>query len=137
MNNRCLLCTQRAAVACCLGCRMRDRSTIFNTLLALLGKASITNNYYGQIKVICQQIETLEWLLTPIQFTPVAHFDSKVHKVDQEAKLYLQQTSLDVQNMIPIEVAADGNCLYNSIMCLSGSTALTPSELRGKYLQPY
>ncbi|CAF2182230.1 unnamed protein product, partial [Rotaria magnacalcarata] len=134
MNNRCLLCTQRAAVACCLGCRMRDRSTIFNTLLALLGKASITNNYYGQIKVICQQIETLEWLLTPIQFTPVAHFDSKVHKVDQEAKLYLQQTSLDVQNMIPIEVAADGNCLYNSIMCLSGSTALTPSELRVRTL---
>ena len=75
--------------------------------------------------------------MIPIQFTPVAYFDSEIHKVDEEAKLYLQQTSLDVQNMIPIEVAADGNCLYNSIMCLSGRTALTPSELRGKYLQLY
>ncbi|CAF1501115.1 unnamed protein product, partial [Rotaria magnacalcarata] len=97
---------------------------MFETLLTLLGKASITNSYYDQIKAICQQIETLEWLLTPIQFTPVAHFDSEIHKVDQEAKLYLQQASLDVQNMIPIEVAADGNCLYNSIMCLSGMRTL-------------
>ncbi|CAF4536723.1 unnamed protein product, partial [Rotaria magnacalcarata] len=84
---------------------------MFETLLTLLGKASITNSYYDQIKAICQQIETLEWLLTPIQFTPVAHFDSEIHKV-----------------------AADGNCLYNSIMCLSGSTALTPSELRVRTL---
>ncbi|CAF4636885.1 unnamed protein product, partial [Rotaria magnacalcarata] len=54
---------------------------MFETLLTLLGKASITNSYYDQIKAICQQIETLEWLLTPIQFTPVAHFDSEIHKV--------------------------------------------------------
>ena len=71
--------------------------------------------------------------MTPIQFMLVTQFDPKVHRVDQEAKLYLQRTSLNFQNMIPIEVTADGNCLYNSIMCLSESTALTPSELRGKY----
>ncbi|CAF2060651.1 unnamed protein product, partial [Rotaria magnacalcarata] len=111
MNSRCLFCTQRAVTFCCSGCRTRDRSIMFETLLTLLGKASITNSYYDQIKAICQQIETLEWLLTPIQFTPVAHFDSEIHKV-----------------------AADGNCLYNSIMCLSGSTALTPSELRVRTL---
>ncbi|CAF4995672.1 unnamed protein product, partial [Rotaria socialis] len=87
---------------------------MFETLLTLLGKASMTSNYYDQIMTICQQIEILEWLLTPIQFTPITHFDPKVHRVDQKAKLYLQQASLDVQNMITIEVAADGNCLYNS-----------------------
>ncbi|CAF5029718.1 unnamed protein product, partial [Rotaria magnacalcarata] len=36
--------------------------------------------------------------------------------------------------MITIEVAADGNCLYNSIICLSGNTASTPSELRVRSL---
>ncbi|CAF3466584.1 unnamed protein product, partial [Rotaria socialis] len=36
--------------------------------------------------------------------------------------------------MIPIEVAADDNCLYNSIICLSGNTASTPSELRVRTL---
>ncbi|CAF2144359.1 unnamed protein product [Rotaria magnacalcarata] len=107
---------------------------MFETLLTLFGKASMTSNYYDQIRTICQQIETLEWLLTPIQFTPITHFDPKVHRVDQKAKLYLQQASLDVQNMIPIEVAADGNCLYNSIICLSGNTASTPSELRVRSL---
>ncbi|CAF4622447.1 unnamed protein product [Rotaria socialis] len=134
MNNRCLFCAQRTTTACCLGCRTIDQSTMFETLLTLLGKASIVGNYYAQIKVICHQIETLEWLLTPIQFTPVTHFDLKIHRVDQEAKLYLQQAPLDVQNMIPIEVAADGNCLYNSIICLSGNTASTPSELRVRTL---
>ncbi|CAF3269398.1 unnamed protein product [Rotaria socialis] len=107
---------------------------MFETLLTLLGKASMTSNYYDQIRTICQQIEILEWLLTPIQFTPITHFDPKVHRVDQKAKLYLQQASLDVQNMITIEVAADGNCLYNSIICLSGNTASTPSELRVRSL---
>ncbi|CAM4986395.1 unnamed protein product [Rotaria socialis] len=134
MNNRCLFCAQRTTTACCLGCRTIDRSTMFETLLTLLGKAPMVGNYYDQIKVICHQIETLEWLLTPIQFTPVTHFDLKVHRVDQEAKLYLQQASLDVQNMIPIEVAADSNCLYNSIICLSGNIALTSSELRVRTL---
>ncbi|CAF5218299.1 unnamed protein product, partial [Rotaria magnacalcarata] len=70
---------------------------MFETLLTLLGKASMISNYYDQIRTICQQIETLEWFLTPIQFTSISHFDPKVHKVEQEAKLYLQQTSLDVQ----------------------------------------
>ena len=55
--------------------------------------------------------------------------------MDQAAKLYLQQASSDVQNMIPINVTGDGNCLYNSIICLTGSTVSTASELRGKYLQ--
>ncbi|CAF4952261.1 unnamed protein product, partial [Rotaria magnacalcarata] len=134
MNNRCLFCTQRSAAVCCLRCRTTDISTMFETLLTLLGKASMISNYYDQIRTICQQIETLEWFLTPIQFTSISHFDPKVHKVEQEAKLYLQQTSLDVQNMIPIEVAADGNCLYNSIIRLSGNTASTPSELRVRTL---
>ncbi|CAF4629847.1 unnamed protein product, partial [Rotaria socialis] len=107
---------------------------MFETLLTSLGKASMTSNYYDQIRIICQQIETLKWLLTPIQFTPITHFDAKVHRVDQKAKLYLQQASLDVQSMITIEVAADGNCLYNSIIYLSGITASTPSELRVRSL---
>ncbi|CAF1641912.1 unnamed protein product [Rotaria magnacalcarata] len=134
MNNRCLFCTQRSAAVCCLRCRTTDISTMFETLLTLLGKASMTSSYYDQIRTICQQIETLEWLLTPIQFTPITHFDPKVHRVDQKAKLYLQQASLDVQNMITIEVAADGNGLYNSIICLSGNTTSTPSELRVRSL---
>ena len=123
---------------------------MFAIFLTQLGKASIVDNYYDQIKALCQQMETvsllltcikwysvlmiqLQWLLTPIHFVPVTHFDPAVHKIDQEAKIYLQQTSFDIQDMIPVDVIGDGNCLYNSTVCLSGSTVLTPSELRGKF----
>lgn len=62
MNNRCLFCAQRTTTACCLGCRTIDRSTMFETLLTLLGKASMTSNYYDQIRTISQQIETVSLL---------------------------------------------------------------------------
>jgi len=79
----------------------------------------------------------MDWLLTPIRFAPITHFNPVIHKVDQEAKLYLQRTSLDVQNTISIDVIANGNCLYNSIICLTGDTVLTSCELRSKYFQLY
>lgn len=75
----------------------------------------------------------MEWLLTPIEFTPITHFNPLIHRIDKEAKLYLKQTSSDMENMIPVDVVGDGNCLYNSMICLSGSNILTPTELRGIY----
>jgi hypothetical protein len=73
----------------------------------------------------------LKWLLTPVQFDPITHFDLAAHTVDQQAKIYLLNASSDVQQLIPVHVLGDGNCLYNSIVCLAGTTTLTPSELRG------
>ena len=75
----------------------------------------------------------MEWLLVPIQFVPITHFNPLIHRIDQEAKLYLKHTSSDVENMIPVDVVGDGNCLYNAMACLSGSNILTPTELRGIY----
>lgn len=63
MNNRCLFCTQLAATVCCSRCRTMDQSTMFETLLTFLGKASVTSNYYDQIKAICQKIETVSLLI--------------------------------------------------------------------------
>lgn len=63
MNNHCLFCTQRSSTLCCLGCRERDRSTIFEVLLTLLGKASTTIHHYDRIKAVCQQIETVSLML--------------------------------------------------------------------------
>ena len=73
----------------------------------------------------------MQSLMTPINFTPIIQFNPEIHKIDQEATLYLQRTSPGIDNLVPINVAADGNCLYHSIICLSGRTALTSSELRG------
>jgi hypothetical protein len=69
--------------------------------------------------------------LTPVRFDPITNFDAVTHKIDLQAKVYLVKADSDVQNMIPVEILADGNCLYNSIVCLAGITDITPSELRG------
>ncbi|CAM4822210.1 unnamed protein product [Rotaria magnacalcarata] len=107
---------------------------MFETLLKLFGEVSTAIDYYDQIKIISQEIETLEWLLTPMQFTNITHFDPNVHKIDQEAKVYLQKAALDVQKMVPTNVIADGNCLYNSVTCLNETKLLTTSELRVRTL---
>lgn len=56
-----------------------------------------------------------------------------MHKIDHQAKAYLLEADSDVQDMVPIEVLGDGNCLYNSVVCLAGTAPMSVSELRGKY----
>ena len=53
------------------------------------------------------------------------------HLVDAVAKTYLRKATDDVQHLIPVEVIADGNCLYNSIILLMNNSMMTTSELRG------
>lgn len=59
MNTRCLFCDKNATTICCSSCREIDRSDMFEALLTLLGKATIAEDYYDQINIICQQIETV------------------------------------------------------------------------------
>lgn len=59
MTTRCLFCEKFATTICCSNCREIDRSVMFETVLALLSKASVAEDYYDQIKIICQQIETV------------------------------------------------------------------------------
>ena len=69
--------------------------------------------------------------MTPIQFHPNQVFDESKHIVDAIAKKYLEKATDDVQNLVPVEVIADGNCLYYSILVLMNNSAVTPDELRG------
>ncbi|CAF1424611.1 unnamed protein product [Rotaria sordida] len=46
------------------------------------------------------------------------------------AKKYLEKATGDVHHLVPIEVLADGNCLYKSIVLLMDNPAVTTSELR-------
>lgn len=75
----------------------------------------------------------INWLLTPVQFDPITHFDAAVHRIDDKAKIYLLKADSDVRGMIPVKTLGDGNCLYNSVACLAGNKIITPSELRGMY----
>ena len=44
---------------------------------------------------------------------------------------YVGKAANDVRHLVPVEVAADGNCLYHSIVLLMDTTVVTASELRG------
>ncbi len=149
LNNRCLFCGNQTTMrSCCTPCSRMSRNVMFDTLLTLLGNATKFSNYYDQLKIISQEVETvsaivkqsrlyslfltqLEWFLTPVEFNPITLFDPTVHKIDQHAKVYLENGCVDIQGMVPIDVIADGNCLYHSIICLNGTTNLTVNELRG------
>ncbi|CAF4772424.1 unnamed protein product [Rotaria sp. Silwood2] len=65
-----------------------------------------------------------------LQFCPTQVFDETKHVVDVVAKKYLEKATGDVNHLVPIEVIADGNFLYNSIVLLMNNPAVTTSELR-------
>ena len=52
----------------------------------------------------------------PLQFHTTQVFDEIKHVVDVVAKKYLEKATGDVRHLVPVEVNADGNCLYQSIV---------------------
>ncbi len=72
--------------------------------------------------------------MIPLQFHPIQVFDETKHVVDVVAKEYLEKATGNVHHFVPVEVIADGNCLYHSIVLLMNNPAVTTSELRGMYV---
>ncbi|CAF1482386.1 unnamed protein product [Adineta steineri] len=75
----------------------------------------------------------MESTMSPLEFRPYGVFGDRIHVVDLIAKEYLEKASTDVQRLIPVDVDADGNCLYHSVILLMNDPTLTASELRGSY----
>ena len=66
-----------------------------------------------------------------LNFHPKQTFDETKHQLDAAASEYLGKAANDVRHLVPVAVAADGNCLYHSIVLLMDNTVVTASELRG------
>ena len=69
--------------------------------------------------------------MIPLQFQPTQVFDETKHVVDVAAKEYLQKATGNIHHLVPVDVLADGNCLYHSIVLLMNNPSVTASELRG------
>ena len=69
--------------------------------------------------------------MAPYEFRPNQIFDERKHIVDVVAKQYLEQATSDIHHLVPVEVTANGNCLYNSVLLLMNNPSVTTSELRG------
>ncbi|CAF3819577.1 unnamed protein product [Rotaria sordida] len=68
--------------------------------------------------------------MIPLQFHPTQVFDETKHVIDVEAKKYLEKATGDIHHLVPVDVIADGNCLYHSIILLMNNPSVTTSELR-------
>lgn len=72
-----------------------------------------------------------EEVMAALQFTPLFQFDKSRHTIDNVAQKYLKEASESVRHLIPIKTISDGNCLFNSILCLLPDCDVSPVELRG------
>ena len=70
-------------------------------------------------------------LMAPLALTPLIEFNETKHKIDHVAQQYLAKASKGVQHLVPIETFGDGNCLFNSIVCLLPNSCVSAVELRG------
>ncbi|CAF1628422.1 unnamed protein product, partial [Didymodactylos carnosus] len=69
----------------------------------------------------------------PVIFNPIEYVDptDKHYPKDTAAQSYLDKyCEKEWQSYIPVQVAGDGNCFYNSFIKLSPSLNMTPTELR-------
>ena len=73
----------------------------------------------------------MESNVIPFQFHPIHVFDETKHIVDVIAKEYLEKVTGAMHNLISVDVLADGNCSYHSIVVLMNSALVTAIELRG------
>ena len=122
----------------------------FARSLQILEKHSESSMYYEEIKSVVQTVEQVRphiilflnnWpeqnhlqidsLATAIEFHPDQIFDETKHLVDGAAEKYLEKAAVDVRQLRPVTVSADGNCLYNSILLLMNNPTITAKELRG------
>ena len=69
--------------------------------------------------------------MAPLALSPLIEFDGNKHKIDHVAQQYLTKASKAVQHFVPIETLGDGNCLFNSLVCLLANSCVSAVELRG------
>ena len=70
-------------------------------------------------------------MTVPFQFHPVQFFDATKYVVDLVAKRYLEKATDDVHHLLLVEVIANGDCLYHSILLLTNNSSVTTDELPG------
>ncbi|CAF1489052.1 unnamed protein product [Adineta ricciae] len=107
-----------------------NRELKFKRILRILERCSEDPMYLDEINLVVNKIQQIQSLQVPFEFHPIDVFDVRKHVVDVVAKRYLEKATDDVRHLIPVNVLADGNCLYNSIVLLMNDSAVTAEELR-------
>ncbi|CAF5224845.1 unnamed protein product, partial [Rotaria magnacalcarata] len=123
----CAICELRSNSVLCDACESETRGDFY--LLLLTRFKDEGNDFFGlQAKCIDIHDAVVPY---PIPDIPVTSFDQSVHTVDEHAKELLEEhTMISTEEMIPIEVAGDGDCLFHTLRTFY--PAMTIDELRAR-----
>ena len=119
----------------CESCSLLPRAELFKRCLQALRRAA--KGAHDDLHSECQLLKAI-LPLYPISYTPVQKFDQAIYSADHTAEWYVQtHCSNAFRSTIPVSVAGDGNCFYNTFVRLSGVIAMseasiTPVELRAR-----
>ncbi|CAF4730617.1 unnamed protein product [Rotaria sp. Silwood2] len=102
-----------------------NRGLKFTRLLQILEKCSENIMYRDEINSVVQRFKQIESIVIPLQFHPIQVFDETKHAVDVVAEEYLEKATGDIQDFVPVDGIADGNCLYHSILLLINNPSVT------------
>ncbi|CAF3363568.1 unnamed protein product [Rotaria sp. Silwood1] len=136
----CVLCKQQKLPAdrenLCLDCSQLARPHVFKLFLSNLRVAS--EKSYAELVQECQLLKPVLKLYSLI-YTPAKVFDPAIHVRDPVAEHYIHQyCDKNFRNSIPLSIAGDGNCFYNTFVKLGGigsttdGSILTSIELRAR-----
>ncbi|CAF0737425.1 unnamed protein product [Didymodactylos carnosus] len=129
-DTKCLICNKKTSYSnkVCNECLKLNRIEFFrhisNTLKLQARKG------FDELKQECEKMKLLIDIHRLI-FKPIEFFDQITYGEDKIAEYYLQ-TYCDstLENYIPVDVRADGNCFYNSFLSISSSCDFDVVELR-------
>ncbi|CAF1572230.1 unnamed protein product, partial [Didymodactylos carnosus] len=128
----CALCSRCTVNVLCDECSTLKRGGVFACILQRLKRAadhgleSLENECNAMIPVLD---------LYPLTFNPAKLFDPKntQYQRDPIGEYYLQTYCGKAwRTYLPVEIAGDGNCFYNSFITLSPSSNMTAIELRAR-----
>jgi hypothetical protein len=103
-----------------------------------LSRYCLVRGKHRRGECLLREIDLPTWIVLQLglvsdqlNFNPRQTFNETKHRLDAAASEYLSKAANDVRHLVPADVAADGNCLYHSIVLLMDTTVVTASELRG------
>lgn len=126
----CTICTLRTNSILCDTCKLETRGDLY---LLLLAKLKDEGDNYFDLKAKCIDIQdAVEHFNVPE--SPLTTCDEEIDDIDEHAQEFLAKyASMSTDEVIPVVVAGDGDCLFHSIQTFCPIMSI--DELRSRCIQ--
>ncbi|CAF0711921.1 unnamed protein product [Adineta steineri] len=123
----CVMCDLPTNSTLCETCESETREDFY---LLLLTKLKDESDNYSDLQAKCFDIQdAIDYYSIPDTISTI--FDQTIHVVDEQAvELLQQQTTISKDDVVPVEVAGDGDCLFHTIRIFYPTISM--DELRAR-----